>query len=166
MWRSTRSCARSTTRTKPAPERDAERIVGSWFRFYGESRPHSSLGGRTPGGSLPGRFGGGRVSRPGTMCAGNATSLAAANWLATTGRVLPVVANRLSHTTAADASTMPLTSSGSVGRFRSSRVPNQSEYTLVPPSDCPTNQDHLRNRECGARNSVYSFLGNELVTIV
>ena len=29
--------------------RDSERVVGSWFRFYGESRPHSSLGGRTPG---------------------------------------------------------------------------------------------------------------------
>ena len=26
-----------------------EHIVGSWFRFYDESRPHSSLGGRTPG---------------------------------------------------------------------------------------------------------------------
>ena len=38
---------------------------------------------------------------------------------------------------------MPLTSSGSVGRVRSSRAPNQSEYTLIPPSDCPTNQDHL-----------------------
>ena len=29
--------------------RDVERVVGSWFGFYGESRPHSSLGGRTPG---------------------------------------------------------------------------------------------------------------------
>ena len=43
---------------------------------------------------------------------------------------------------------MPLTSSGSVGRFRSSRAPNQSEYTLIPPSDCPTNQDHLTSLHC------------------
>ena len=32
-----------------ADGRDAERVIGSWFGFYGESRPHSSLGGRTPG---------------------------------------------------------------------------------------------------------------------
>ena len=32
-----------------ADGRDAERVVGSWIRFYNESRPHSSLGGRTPG---------------------------------------------------------------------------------------------------------------------
>jgi len=32
-----------------ADGRDAERVIDSWFRFYGESRPHSSLGGRTPG---------------------------------------------------------------------------------------------------------------------
>ena len=29
--------------------RDAERAVGSWFGFHNESRPHSSLDGRTPG---------------------------------------------------------------------------------------------------------------------
>ena len=28
---------------------DAARIIGSWFDFYNEVRPHSSLGGRTPG---------------------------------------------------------------------------------------------------------------------
>ena len=73
-----------------ADGRDAERVIGSWFRFYAESRPHSSLGGRTPG----------EVYRGG--------------WGEVSG-----------------------------GRFRSSRAPNQSEYTLIPPSDCPTNQDHL-----------------------
>ena len=28
---------------------DAERVVGSWIAFYNELRPHSALGGRTPG---------------------------------------------------------------------------------------------------------------------
>ena len=32
-----------------ADGRDAERVIGSWFSFCGELRPHSSLGGRTPG---------------------------------------------------------------------------------------------------------------------
>ena len=27
----------------------AERVVGSWFGFYNELRPHSALGGWTPG---------------------------------------------------------------------------------------------------------------------
>ena len=31
---------------------EAERIIGSWVSFYNEVRPHSALGGRTPGGSL------------------------------------------------------------------------------------------------------------------
>ena len=31
-----------------ADGRDAERVIGSWFEFYNETRPHSSLGGRTP----------------------------------------------------------------------------------------------------------------------
>ena len=158
-----------------ADARDVERVVGSWFRFYGESRPHSSLGGRNPRRGLPGRPGGGRVSRPRTMGAGNATALAAssrcaapplrsgpsgdpasaaANGLATTGRVLPVVTDRLSRTTGADASTMPLTSSASVGRFRASRAQHQSEYTLTPPSDCPTNQDHLSRLASAVRSRV------------
>ncbi len=38
-------------------------------------------------------------------------------------------------------------------RFRSSRAPTQSEYTLSPPSDCPTNQDHLTARSSGPRFS-------------
>ena len=29
--------------------REAERVIGSWFGFHGEVRPHSKLGGRTPG---------------------------------------------------------------------------------------------------------------------
>ena len=70
------------------------------------------------------------MSQPETMRAGNATSLAV---------------DRLSDTTAVDASTMPLTSSAAIGRLRSSRASNQSEYTFFPPSDCPTNQDHLRD---------------------
>ena len=32
-----------------ADDRDAERIVGSWFTFHNELRPHSSLHGRSPG---------------------------------------------------------------------------------------------------------------------
>ena len=83
------------------------------------------------------------MSQPENMRAGNATALAAAKWLTTTGRVLPVVTDRLFHTTTAGASTMPLTSSVRGGRFRLSRAPIQSEYTLFPPSDCPTNQHHL-----------------------
>ena len=63
------------------------------------------------------------MSRSGTMHAGNATSL---------------------------ASTMPLTSSRAVGRFRSSRASNQSAYTLFPPSDGPTNHDHLSVYFCDA----------------
>ena len=41
-----------------ADGRDAERVVGSWIRFYGESRPHSSLDGRTPGEVYRGARGG------------------------------------------------------------------------------------------------------------
>ena len=32
-----------------ADGRDAERLIGGWIAFYNESRPHSSLEGRTPG---------------------------------------------------------------------------------------------------------------------
>ena len=64
------------------------------------------------------------------------------------GRVLQVVTDRLFHTTTAGASTMPLTSLVRVGRFRSSRATTQSEYTSFPPSDCPTNRDHLSLDRC------------------
>ena len=37
--------------------RDAERVIGSWFSFYGELRPHSSLGGHTPGDVYRGALG-------------------------------------------------------------------------------------------------------------
>ena len=145
--------------------RDAERVIGSWFGFYNDVRPHSSLDGRTPGDGLPGRPGRGRVSRQRSASAGNATATAAssrcaapplrsgpsgdtatavAKRLTTTERVLPVVTDRLLTRPAADVAAMPLTPSRRGGRFRSSRVPNQSEYTLIRPSDCPTNQDHLR----------------------
>ena len=62
---------------------------------------------------------------------------------------------------------MPLTPSRRGGRFRSSRVQNQSEYTLIRPSDCPTNQDHLRRPTTAQRDSMtlnevsYSALGAE-----
>ena len=26
-----------------------ERVIGAWMRFYSHERPHSALGGRTPG---------------------------------------------------------------------------------------------------------------------
>ena len=32
-----------------ADGRDVERLIGSWFAFHNESRPHSAVDGRTPG---------------------------------------------------------------------------------------------------------------------
>ena len=114
---------------------------------------------------LPGHPGERRASRPGAGRPGNATPLAVSTRFAgppplrcgpsgdtasaaakrsmTTGRVLPVVIDRLSDSTTAGTSTMPLTSSAPVGRFCSPTVQDQSEYTLIQPSDCPRNQDHL-----------------------
>ena len=86
------------------------------------------------------------MTRSPTMRAGGDAASAAANGLATTGRVLPVVTDRLFHITTAGASTMPLTSPARAGMVRSSRASNHSEYTLFSPSDCPTNQDHLKPR--------------------
>ena len=83
------------------------------------------------------------------------TATAVARWLMTTGRVLPVVTDRLLTRPAADVAAMPLTSSRRGGRFRSSRVPNQSEYTLIRPSDCPTNQDHLRVQPIQSRDFMW-----------
>ena len=40
-----------------ADGRDAARVVGSWIRFYNEVRPHSALGGRTPGEAYRGALG-------------------------------------------------------------------------------------------------------------
>ena len=37
--------------------RDAERVIGSWFGFYNDVRPHSSLDGRTPGDAYRGALG-------------------------------------------------------------------------------------------------------------
>ena len=37
--------------------RDAERVIGSWFGFYNDVRPHSSLDGRTPGDVYRGALG-------------------------------------------------------------------------------------------------------------
>ena len=37
--------------------RDAERVIGSWFGFYNDVRPHSSLDGRTPGDAYRGASG-------------------------------------------------------------------------------------------------------------
>ena len=75
------------------------------------------------------------MSGPVTMRAGNAAALAVSTRF---------VNDRLLTSGIADTSTMPLTSWVPVGRFRSSRASDQSEYTSFPPSDCPTNQDHLR----------------------
>ena len=37
--------------------RDAERVIGAWFNFYNNVRPHSSLDGRTPGDVYRGTLG-------------------------------------------------------------------------------------------------------------
>ena len=107
------------------------------------------------------------MRRPGWLFAGNATGFAVSTRFAgpplrcgpsgdtanpaakrsmTTGRVLPVVIDRLFDYDAPDVPAMSLTSCRSGGKLRSSRIPNQSEHTLIRPSDCPTNQDHLTLR--------------------
>ena len=62
---------------------------------------------------------------------------------ARTRRVLSVVTDRLFRTKTAGVSTMPLTSTVRVSSLRSSRAQDPSEHTFAPPSDCPTNRDHL-----------------------
>ena len=47
LWRSLKYEAVYLHELRDGP--DAERIVGTWVDFYNEVRPHSSLGGRTPG---------------------------------------------------------------------------------------------------------------------
>ena len=104
------------------------------------------------------------MSHPGSVCAGNATAVAAsrryaapplrsgpsgdtatavAKWLIMTGRVLPVITDRHLTSAPTEDPTIPLTSSRAMGNVRSSRAKNQPEYTLSLPLDCPTNQDHL-----------------------
>ena len=108
------------------------------------------------------------MSHPGSVCAGNATAVAAssryaapplrsgpsgdtatavAKWLIMTGRVLPVITDRHLTSAPTEDPTIPLTSSRAMGNVRSSRAKNQSEYTLSLPLDCPTNQDHLTNNK-------------------
>ena len=47
LWRSLKYEAVYLYELRDGP--DAQRIIGSWIDFYNEVRPHSSLGGRTPG---------------------------------------------------------------------------------------------------------------------
>ena len=47
LWRSLKYEAVYLCELRDGP--DAQRIIGSWIDFYNEARPHSSLGGRTPG---------------------------------------------------------------------------------------------------------------------
>ena len=60
------------------------------------------------------------------------------------GRGLPAMTDRLLTTKSRGDSGMRLTSIQPAGNYRLSRAQNQSEYTLFSPSDCPTNQDHLK----------------------
>ena len=57
LWRSLKYEAVYLHELRNGP--DAERIIGSWFDFYNEVRPHSSLGGRTPGEAYRNGTGGG-----------------------------------------------------------------------------------------------------------
>ena len=98
------------------------RFVRCWARLLRSGRPNARRG-------LPGRTGEGRVSVPGIMRAGNATALA--------------VIDRLFDDQTPDDPTMALTTSIPVGKFVHRGLQIKSEYTLFPPSDCPTNQDHL-----------------------
>ena len=47
LWRSLKYEAVYLREIADGP--DAERVIGSWIAFYNELRPHSALGGRTPG---------------------------------------------------------------------------------------------------------------------
>ena len=60
---------------------------------------------------------------------------------------------------------MPLTSARRVARFRSPRAQNHSEYTLSSPSDCPTNQDHLKRTANGLPVHSFRTLLGDLATI-
>ena len=88
------------------------------------------------------------------------TASPAAQRLMTTGRVLPVVTDRLfddGHPTVFEDR---LTRRDPEGGFDSPRASNPSEYTLFRPSGCPKNQDHLGPRPGGR---VGSFATRELL---
>ena len=126
----------------------------------------------------PGRCG---MSHPGSVCAGNATAVAAssryaapplrsgpsgdtatavAKWLIMTGRVLPVITDRHLTSAPTEDPTMPLTSSRAVGNVRSSRAKNQSEYTLSLPLTVQrtrTTLEHLQSRNPHRRQRLYGI---------
>ncbi len=136
---------------------DAERIIGSWIDFYNEVRPHSSLGGRTPGEAYrngagavwtadlgmrrrsPSQGSGGARERPGTSPCRAPRS----------ARGQAPVADRVPLPPAGvHLGTCPSPAGGgrmggaSTPREHTEKAPegshNHSESTLTSPSDCPT----------------------------
>ena len=142
-----------------APDRIVDRLLQRVAPSFGPGWPVARRG--------PPRHGGRRVSAGKAVDAGNAAGLAAssrcaapplrsgpsgdtaspaAQRLMTTGRVLPVVTDRLFHVGHPTVFQDRLTRRDPDGRFDSPRASNPSEYTLFRPSDCPKNQDHLTRR--------------------
>ena len=90
-------------------------------------RPGWLLAGNATGFAVPTRFAG-----PPLRCGPSGdTANPAAKRLTTTGRVLPVVIDRLFDYDAPDVPAMSLTSCRSGGKLRSPRIPNQSELIGV-----------------------------------
>ena len=132
---------------------EAGRIIGSWIDFYNEVRPHSSLGGRTPGETY--RNGAGGDVNDGSL-SGLTDALARQRGagdlpvLHVSRRRRPSPARRSGPLPASGAH--PGTRPSPCGRgpqtveslSRQSRAKasegsqNQSESTLALPSDCPT----------------------------